>query len=111
MDKNSRRTILGLVSSAGVPGQGLPGYSSLDRSQSFQFVGRHSWGIGTEANLAGSTLKEANTVRVQRLVDGGGAGLSAGKRDIAGGGSSSLLSLTLTEVLDDGCLHGELNEI
>ena len=67
-----------------------------------------------EADLVGSAAEEADTVRVQRLVDRGSARLSAGDRD-ARRGLDGLLAdgtlVTVAQVLDDSGLHRELDEI
>ena len=70
--------------------------------------------LSTEANLAGSPLDKGHTVGVQRLVDrrSTGSGLDQGDTSSSKGGLGSCTTLTaLTEILDDGSLHGELHEI
>ena len=68
----------------------------------------------TETDLASGAADEANTVGVERLVDGSSTGLSAsdGNTRLAGLGLGVLLGLALlAQVLDDGSLHRELDQV
>ena len=66
-----------------------------------------------EANFAGSPLDEADTVRVETLVDTGGTTLGASQWDITSGDTllSHLAFTAVTPELDDGSLHGELDKV
>ena len=84
---------------------------SLDGTEALQLIGLHRYFLA-EADLAGGTADERDTVGVERLVDGGGTGLSAGDGDTSGlsggGGSGEVAS---TDALDDGSLHRELDPV
>jgi len=94
-----------------VPRQSSTGLVSLDASQTPQLVLVDLDGVLTEADLAGGALQEANTVRVQALVDGSRARLSAGEWDAGLRLFELLPVLALAEVLDDGSLHRELDQV
>lgn len=67
-----------------------------------------------EADLVSSTTEEADTVRVQRLVDRRSARLCTGNGDTASGLLGLLAKarlMTITERLDDGGLHCELDQV
>ena len=68
----------------------------------------------SKADLVGGTTQEADTIRVEGLVDRGSARLGTGDRDAAGGLASLLAEtglMAVTQVLDDGCLHRELDQV
>lgn len=98
-----------------VPGENTTRLRSLDATQPPELVGGHPGGIAAEADLAGSAADEADTVGVERLVQGGGARLGADERNLASGGlgdgGGDLALLAGTEVLDDRGLHGELDQV
>lgn len=104
-----------LMRPAGVPGEDSAGLGGLDTGEPLELVGSHLGGVGAEADLAGSTTDEADTVGVEGLVDGGSAGLGASERNLAVSLLSdhlgNLAGLALAEVLDDGGLHGELDKV
>lgn len=86
---------------------------SLDTREAAELLGLDR-DLLPEADLVGGTTEEADTVRVQRLVDRRSAGLGTGDGDTAGSLASLLAKgglVTLTQPPDDGSLHGELDEI
>jgi len=86
------------------------GLLSLDGREPGKLVLGHR-DLGTALEPVGSTAEERGTVRVHGLVAGGSAleaGLGGG---IESWGSSSLGGLALLEVLDDGGLEGELDQV
>lgn len=94
-------------------GQDLARLLSLDAAEALELFGLDAHTLA-EADLASGTTDERGTVRVERLVDRGGAGLGTGHGDALGlslGGSGSGGLVTVAEVFDDGGLHSELDPV
>jgi len=94
---------------ARVPGKSLTGACGLDTREALEFLRLHR--NLAKADLASGPLDEGHAVRVQRLVHRGSARLGAGEGNTAGGLVTFALFATLAEVLDDGGLHGELDQV
>jgi hypothetical protein len=86
--------------------EGGSGLGDLGRSESLLLVGGHGDLVASETPLGG--LEERGSVRVQGLVSGDSSLHRSARLDTSrmGLGSSSLL-----KGLDDGVLHGELDEV
>ena len=81
---------------------------SLDGRESLQLVLGHV-DLLSSLELVGSSRDKVGSVRVEGLVSGSSSGQSFSRLVDEGGGNSG--SLSLLEVLDDGELHGVLDEI
>lgn len=101
----------GVGGAAGVACESLASALGLDAAEPLELLGldRDS---ASKADLAGGAFDEGDTIGVEGLVDRGGAGLGADQGNTAFlgslGGSERVAS---TELLDDGCLHGELDQV
>ena len=103
-----------LLRTARVAGQRRTSLGSLDAGEALELALAHLDALVSEARTVSSTLEEADTVGVHRLVDGSSARSGAGKRNLSTGGLGSLGSLalaTVAESLDDGGLHRELDPV
>ena len=95
----------------GVARERLASALRLDAGEPLELLGLDR-DTASEADLAGGTLDEGHTVRVEGLVDGGSAGLGAGEGNAASLGGLERLGLVAgTELLDDGGLHRELDQV
>lgn len=102
---------IGLCSATGVACQRLANALSLYAAEALQLFGLHG-NLSTKANLARHPLDERDTIRVQRLVDRGGAGLRTVDFEASLLDHLGLLALvTLAEILDNGGFHGKLDPI
>jgi hypothetical protein len=81
---------------------------SLDGRESLQLVLGHV-DLLSSLELVGGSRDKVGSVRVEGLVSGSSSGQSFSRLVDEGGGNSG--SLSLLEVLDDGELHGVLDEI
>lgn len=101
-------------SPAGVASQCRADPLSLDTAEALQLLRLHG-DLATEADLASGALDERDTVGVERLVDGGSAGLGASDGDTLASSSSGSLCdgrlVTLAEPCNNGVLHAELDEV
>ena len=90
----------------------LAGLRSLDGAEAAKLV-RLDVDLATETDTTGRTADEADTVRVQTLVDGRRTGLGASERDTTS--LDRLLPLcfqmTFSEVPDNSRLHEELDPV
>jgi len=81
---------------------------SLDGGESLQLVLGHV-DLLASLELVGGSRDKVGSVGVEGLVSGSGSGQSFSRLVDEGGGSTG--SLSLLQVLDDGELHGVLDEI
>ena len=82
----------------------------LDGTEALKFFGLHG-DLRAEADLAGSTADEGDTVGVHGLVDGGSTGLCASQGNTFRGLGRNDLVVAVTDPFDDGSFHGEFDQI
>jgi hypothetical protein len=86
---------------------------SLETRETAELLGldRH---LLPETDFVGGTAKEGDTVGIERFVNGSGARLGTSDRDAASRLTGLLAEgslVALAQILDDGSLHSELDQI